>query len=229
MSMGAKRRGKPVVRADITPEESQQRISVMDMSSGILAFRADAITNVEISARAFHEMSEDLSGRRERLGFLLGHSERGGALFVRYVHSDIPLVNGEGELQYYRKDFIRELKRFRREGFDAQADMHNHPREEDYKIPIGHSARGLPAPFLLRHGLFDALEWVGGLSNYDRKDTKKNLRKMEKAGVAYRRSFTGVLTAFHVKHIEAPVKLLGIWECSSLDEPVGICVTERGE
>jgi len=226
----AKAKRKPAIHADISDWNVTDALSVIDMDrSGYLSFRNSGRSGVEIGAKALLDLVDDLSRRREAMGFLLGHSGEKGVSFVRYVHSDIPYVRSRSGLDYRRKDYIRELEGFRREGFDAQADLHNHPYEDDYRIPIRSRLRRLPVPYLLRHGLFEELEGEGGLSRNDRKSASKDHRKLEEKEVGYVKNFSGVLSLFRVKHVDAAVKVLVLHEGGSWKDPVGIRIAEHCE
>ena len=230
MYMETKASRKPEIRADISARKSPYEISVIDIGkSAHLTFRVGTGMCVEVSARALLDLVDDLSIRKEHLGFLLGYSDGGNVSFVRYKHSKIAFANRRLEVEYRRRDYVRELQKFRMEGFDAQADIHNHPYEDQYRIPIRHSLRHHTAPFLLRHGLFGELEREGDLSEIDRKSAAKDHLRLEKEGVGYRENFSGVLSMFRVKHVDAAVRVLVLHARGLSREPVGIKITEQCE
>ncbi len=221
----AKSGRKPEISAQISDSRFIKDLIVVDMGEpGYLTFRSGTNIEVEIGAKVLLDLVEDLSKRKETLGFLLGHSNGKLASFVQYAHSDIPYVRSRSGLDYYMKDYVKELRGFRREGFDVQSDVHSHPYEDDYRIPIKHSLRGLPVSYLLKHGLFEELEKEGGLSKRDIRSVEKDHRRLEKKGVGFRKSFSGVLSRFHIKHIDADVKVLVLNKSSALGEPVWIGV-----
>ena len=228
--MQTKAISKETVHTKIRINGSAENICVLYTGHGsYLAFRTGLGENVGISAGALAALVEDLSRHKETLGFLLGYSDEEGVSFARYSPAKMPLLRRRAMVSYHKKDYLEELERLRRRGFNAQADLHNHPYEDDKRVPIKHSLLGLGIPFLLRHGLFGELEEEGRLSYRDRRSAEQEHYALKKRNIGYQRSFSGVLSTFYVKRLGSRVKILQLYgENGATHKPIGIEIDEAG-